>query len=138
MVLDLEVGEGLGQDAVSAWAETWAWHLRALAPGYVPGVYMGSAYLTNRTGQGLRGPFGWLWYPRYPAKYANQSIWPPFDPWPPKNPNTGEVVAWEDSAWGGLPDLWQFSKTFPSGQGALDASVFNGSIEDLAALNGRA
>src|SRR5262245_7592819 len=65
LVLDLEQS-GLGQEATSTWAQEWARHARRLAPGYTPGVYMGSGYLTNRTGEELRGPFGWLWYPRYP------------------------------------------------------------------------
>jgi GH25 family lysozyme M1 (1,4-beta-N-acetylmuramidase) len=136
LCLDLETST-LGQDETSAWAEQWALHCRQLAPGYVPGVYMGSGYLTNRTGQGLRGPFGWLWYPRYPSAFANTANWPDeFLPPPPKD-RLGTTVSWANSAWGGLPDLWQFSSTFISGQGSLDANLFNGTLDELRALNQR-
>jgi hypothetical protein len=136
LVLDLETST-LGQDETSAWAEAWAAECRTLAPAYAPGVYMGSAYLTNRTGQGLRGPFGFLWYPRYPSVWANRAAWPDeFMPPPPKD-RDGATVPWADSAWGGLPDLWQFSSTFVSGQGPMDANVFNGSLDDLRGLNTR-
>lgn len=137
LCLDLETSP-LAQDETSAWAEQWALHCRALAPGYVPGVYMGSGYLTNRTGEGLRGPFGWLWYPRYPSAFQNATAFPnEFTPRPPLD-RDGNTVNWADCAWGGLPDFWQFTDSYTSGQGPLDADVFNGSLHDLITLNDHA
>lgn len=140
LCLDLETSP-LSQAATNAWARGWAEHCRQLAPDYSPGIYMSSAYLTNRTGEGLRGPFGWLWYKRYPFKYQNASVWPlePFAPMKPFKIVDGVkvTVEWADCAWGGLPDFWQFTDSFVTPQGPLDADVFNGTLEDLRILNTR-
>jgi hypothetical protein len=81
--------------------------------------------MENQTGVGLNGPFSAWWYPRYPNAYANEAVWPgEFNPILP-SPN----------AWGGPPDFWQYSSTFPSGQGSLDADVFDGTLAELRAAN---
>lgn len=125
LVLDLETGDGLGQAAVNAWAKAWAGAVRGLVPSHSPVLYAGHAYLENATGLGLNGPYGSWWYPRYPNSLANQVVWPvEFNPVLP-SPN----------AWGGPPDFWQFSSTFPSVEGVIDANVFNGTLDQLRSLN---
>lgn len=126
LVLDLEKGDGLTQAVVNNWAKAWAAALRSLAPSHSPVLYCGHAYMENQTGAGLNGPFSAWWYPRYPDAYANQVIWPvAFNPTLPAPTN----------AWGGPPDFWQFSSTFPSIEGALDADVYNGTVDDLRGIN---
>lgn len=139
LVLDLETSE-LGQDQTNAWAKGWAAAVRRLAPRYVPGVYMGSGYLTNRTGEGLRSPahFGWLWYPRYPERFARRQTWPELyePPVPVRYTSAGAVrVPWEQSAWGQAPEFWQFSATWPVAGEWHDANLFNGGLAQLRALN---
>jgi len=133
LVLDLERST-LSQEDTSAWAQGWAQRCRSLAPAYVPGIYMGGGYLTNRTGLGLRGPFGWLWYPRYPSSLANRPVWPEFNPPQPLD-RLGYTVAWKNTAWGRMPDFWQFSATFPVEGESHDANVFGGTLTQLLDLN---
>jgi GH25 family lysozyme M1 (1,4-beta-N-acetylmuramidase) len=124
LVLDLETGDGLTQDAVNAWAKVWAEQVTVRA-GRRPVLYCGHVYMENRTGQGLNGPYGAWFYPRYPNAYEGQAVWPTvFNPTLP-SPN----------AWGGPPNFWQFSSTVPTAQGSLDADVFNGTLNQLRALN---
>jgi GH25 family lysozyme M1 (1,4-beta-N-acetylmuramidase) len=125
LVLDLETGDGLTQAAVNAWAKAWAARVRALAPSHRPVLYTGHAYMENQTGLGLNGVYGAWWYPRYPSSLANEIIWPEqFNPTLP-SPN----------AWGGPPDWWQFSSTFPSVEGVIDANVYDGTLAQLQAIN---
>jgi GH25 family lysozyme M1 (1,4-beta-N-acetylmuramidase) len=125
LVLDLETGDGLSQVQVNAWAKAWAAALRALAPSHRPVLYTGHAYMENKTGLGLNGVYGAWWYPRYPSSLANEIIWPEqFNPTLP-SPN----------AWGGPPDWWQFSSTFPSVEGVIDANVYQGTLAQLRAIN---
>lgn len=125
LVLDLETGDNLTQVQVNAWAKAWAGAVRGLAPSHSPVLYCGHAYMENKTGVGLNGPYGAWWYARYPNSLANQVIWPSsFNPTLP-SPN----------AWGGPPDFWQFSSTFPSIEGQLDANVFDGTLAQLKAIN---
>lgn len=126
LVLDLETGDGLSQAEVNQWAKAWAAAVRALAPSHSPVLYTGHAYMENQTGVGLNGPYGSWWYARYPSSLANAVIWPAtFNPTLP-SPN----------AWGGPPDFWQYSSTFPSIGGQLDANVYNGTLDQLCNLNG--
>jgi GH25 family lysozyme M1 (1,4-beta-N-acetylmuramidase) len=123
-VLDLETGDGKTQAQVNAWAKAWAARITAVT-GRKPILYCGHAYMENQTGVGLNGPYGAWWYPRYPNAYANTAQWPTqVNPTLP-SPN----------AWGGPCDFWQFSSTFPSGQGNLDANVFDGTLAELKAYN---
>jgi GH25 family lysozyme M1 (1,4-beta-N-acetylmuramidase) len=124
LVLDLETGDGLSQVEVNRWAKVWAGRVQEAA-GRKPVLYCGHAYMENQTGVGLNGPFSAWWYPRYPSSLANEIIWPEtFTPTLP-SPN----------AWGGPPDWWQFSSTFPSVEGVLDANVYNGTLAQLRAIN---
>jgi GH25 family lysozyme M1 (1,4-beta-N-acetylmuramidase) len=101
--------------------------MRVLLPDHRPVLYTGHAYQENNTGVGLNGPYSAWWYPRYPSSLANQIIWPEtFNPTLP-SPN----------AWGGPPDFWQFSSTFPSVEGVIDANVYNGTLAQLRAINQR-
>jgi GH25 family lysozyme M1 (1,4-beta-N-acetylmuramidase) len=124
LVLDLETGDGLSQVEVNRWAKVWAGRVQEVA-GRKPILYCGHAYQENQTGVGLNGPFSAWWYPRYPSSLANVNVWPEaFNPTLP-SPN----------AWGGPPDFWQFSSTFPSIEGVLDANVYNGTLAQLRAIN---
>jgi len=124
LVLDLETGDGLSQASVNAWAKEWA-AMVLDSTGRKPVLYCGHAYMENATGVGLNGPFSAWWYPRYPSSLANASVWPEtFNPTLP-SPN----------AWGGPPDFWQFSSTFPSVEGVLDANVYQGTLAQLQAIN---
>jgi len=121
LILDLETGDGKTQAQVNAWVKTWAARVLEVA-GRKPVLYCGHAYMENQTGVGLNGPFSAWWYPRYPSSLANVSVWPEaFNPTLP-SPN----------AWGGPPDMWQFSSTFPPG---LDANVYDGTLDQLKAIN---
>jgi len=123
-VLDLETGDGLSQVEVNRWAKVWAGRMQELA-GRKPVLYCGHAYMENQTGVGLADYFSAWWYPRYPSSLANAAVWPEtFNPTLP-SPN----------AWGGPPDWWQFSSTFPSVEGALDANVYQGTLAQLQAIN---
>jgi lysozyme len=124
LVLDLETGDGLTQATVNAWAKDWAARILDRT-GRRPVLYTGHAYMENQTGVGLNGPFSAWWYPRYPAMYDGQSTWPvSFNPVLP-SPN----------AWGSPPDWWQYSSTFPSIEGKLDADVYDGTLDQLKGLN---
>jgi GH25 family lysozyme M1 (1,4-beta-N-acetylmuramidase) len=126
LVLDLETSDGLSQATVNAWAKAWAAHVRKLAPGHSPVLYAGSAYMENKTGKGLNGPFGSWWYPRYPNAFVDTTSWPArFNPTLP-SPN----------AWGGPPKFWQFTASFLTPDHVLDANVFNGTQAQLHSLNG--
>jgi hypothetical protein len=109
-VLDLEESP-VGQDQTNAWAMSWydEWFRIADRP---PGIYLGSGYLTNRTGEGLREHgFAYLWYPRpfIAPNWDPTGDWPTsYNPPPPKD-RDGNTVAWADCAWGGLPEIWQFA-----------------------------
>jgi len=123
-VLDLETGDGKTQAQVNAWAKAWAAQVLTRI-GRKPVLCCGHAYMENQTGVGLNGPFSAWWYMRYPNSLANQIIWPTaFTPTLP-SPN----------AWGGPPDFWQFSSTFPSIEGPIDANVYNGTLAQLKAIN---
>jgi GH25 family lysozyme M1 (1,4-beta-N-acetylmuramidase) len=124
LVLDLETGDGLSQVEVNRWAKVWAGRVQEVA-GRKPVLYCGHAYMENQTGVGLNGPYSAWWYPRYPSSLASEIVWPEtFNPTLP-SPN----------AWGGPPDFWQFSSTFPSIEGQLDANVYNGTLAQLRAIN---
>jgi GH25 family lysozyme M1 (1,4-beta-N-acetylmuramidase) len=118
LVLDLETGDGLSQSQVNAWSKEWAKIVRD-ATGNIPIVYMGSAYLSNNTGNGFNGPFSGLWYPRYPTAWANGSTFPSnFTP-----PVPIGSTSWGGSNWGELPTMWQFSASFKSAEGSIDANI---------------
>ena len=127
--LDLEISP-VGQDETNAWAKAWfdEWSRVADRP---PGIYLGSGYLTNRTGLGLREHgFAWLWYARpiYTGWVGDQ--WPSsFNPPLPKDRN-GVSVSWADSAWGQPPEFWQFA--FGN---TYDGNVYNGTIDQLRSIN---
>lgn len=129
--LDLEKSV-LGQDDTNDWARRWFDEWVRIADR-VPGIYMGSGYLTNRTGAGLRDHgFASLWYAR--PLYAPD--WTPSGPWPtsftpplPRNAS-GDLVAWADSAWGEPPQFWQFA--FGT---TYDGNLFNGTLDQLKGLN---
>ena len=118
-VMDAEVSDGVGQTVYNQWLKAWAAHVLKLR-GRAPWLYTGSAYMENRTGEGLNGPYAGWWYPRYPTAWANKALFPTeFNPTLP-SPN----------AWGGLPDIWQFSATFPAGQ-PFDANVSRRTLTSL-------
>ena len=133
LVLDLETGDGKTQEFVNDWAKTWALRVRSRRPDFIPNIYMGSGYLTNRTGIGLNDPdkyYGSLWYPR--PILTGQS-WPTvYAPPPPRN-SAGNSVPWSECAWHKLPDFWQFSWTVDTPD--KDANVFNGTLAQLKSLN---
>jgi GH25 family lysozyme M1 (1,4-beta-N-acetylmuramidase) len=123
-VLDLETGDGKTQAQVNAWVKAWATRVLDVT-GRRPVLYCGHAYMENQTGVGLNGPFSAWWYPRYPSSLANEIIWP----------ETFNPVMPSPNAWGGPPDWWQFSSTFPSIEGVLDANVYDGTLAQLRAIN---
>jgi len=123
--LDLERSPG-GQAETNAWARAWydEWARIADRP---PGIYLGSGYLTNRTGAGLREHgFNWLWFPRYGTR-TSLSEWPKL-----YSPAIVGGTLWADSAWGQVPQFWQFveDKTVN-----LDGNVYNGTLAQLRAIN---
>jgi lysozyme len=123
-VLDLETGDGKTQAQVNAWAKAWAARILGVT-GRRPVLYTSRFYQENNTGIGLNGPFGAWWYKYYPFAYVDKIVWPEtFNPTLP-SPN----------AWGGPPDFWQFSSTFPSIEGVIDANVYNGTLAQLRAIN---
>lgn len=124
LVLDLEASALTGPDT-AAWACAWAEAVRRLAPGYAAGLYCGG-YMHLPAYAGLRAAFDYWWYPRYPT--ALQSSWP--GSFTPVLPDPNE--------WGGPPDFWQFSATMPWDGQQFDADVFNGTLNQLKALNRRA
>lgn len=123
--LDLERSP-VGQELTNAWAKAWfdEWTRIADRP---PGLYLGSGYLTNRTGVGLRQHgFNWLWFPRYGTRTV-LSEWPEAF-----TPTIVGDTTWADSAWGQPPDFWQVvdDETLH-----VDGDVFNGSLIQLRRLN---
>jgi hypothetical protein len=128
LVLDLETGDQLSQAEVNAWAKAWAARITEQT-GRRPVLYCGHAYMENNTGIGLNGPFSAWWYPRYPSAYADTATWP--TTWPTEVSPTLP----SPNAWGDPPDLWQFSQSFPTGQGPMDANLYNGTVDQLKELN---
>jgi lysozyme len=126
LVLDLETSDGLSQATVNAWAKAWAAHVRKLAPEHTPVLYADSAYMENKTGQGLNGPYGAWWYPRYPKAYVDTTSWP----------SSLTATLPSPNAWGGPPNFWQFTASFITPDHVLDANVFNGTLAQLRSLNG--
>jgi GH25 family lysozyme M1 (1,4-beta-N-acetylmuramidase) len=124
LVLDLETSDGRTQAQVNTWAKAWAARILAVT-GRKPVLYCGHAYMENATGVGLNGPFSAWWYPRFPDRFANTTSWP----------ETVTPILPSPNAWGGPPDFWQFSSTFPSVEGVIDANVYNGTLTQLRAIN---
>jgi GH25 family lysozyme M1 (1,4-beta-N-acetylmuramidase) len=124
--LDLEKS-ALSQEDTNDWAEAWFDEF-ILISGYRPGIYNGG-YLMNRTGIGLNERFGRLWYPRPETQYS--------DSWPttfsPKLPIGAS--SWTDTNWGRKPDFWQSSFWFTFNGVDHDADLFDGTLEQLQALN---
>lgn len=142
--LDLEAS-GLNQTRTHAWAVAWADRIRDQAPGVTYGIYMGSGYASNNTGQGLAAEYPIWWYPQYPSAYqlahvdvealraanrtaavsartpiaAKTSRWPTaVEPWLPSGVTFGRP----------RPDIWQFTDNW----GGLDASVTALTLDQLA------
>lgn len=129
LVLDLETGDGLSQALVNKWAKAWQGRVTQRT-GRIPEVYMGSAYLSNNTGDGFNQRFSALWYPRYPNVFADRAVWP--TSYTPPIPVGSS--SWTSCNWGRRPDFWQFSASFPTSEGKLDANVYNGTLANLHAL----
>jgi GH25 family lysozyme M1 (1,4-beta-N-acetylmuramidase) len=125
LMLDLETGDGKSQAQVNAWVKAWAAKVTTVT-GRKPILYAGHAYMENQTGVGLNGPFSAWWYPRYPDRFVDTTSWPqgmtPILPSP--------------NAWGGPPDFWQFTESFVTSQGKIDANVYDGTLAQLRSING--
>jgi hypothetical protein len=133
-VLDLE-SSSLAAKATAQWAHEWGTELRRQAPGYAPWLYCGgfmaasSSYSILSHNHG--GPFARWIYPRYPNAYAGRAAWPT---------SYADLIlpSLARSNWGGEPDGWQFSQSFPDtteGGDPHDANVLNMTLDQLLTTN---
>jgi GH25 family lysozyme M1 (1,4-beta-N-acetylmuramidase) len=128
LVLDLE-SSTLSASDTAQYAYGFGDRIRSQTGGaYNPGIYCGG-YADLSAYKDMLKHFGWWWYPRYPSKYANKGTWPTsMSDCIPPDPNT--FGKWP-------PDIWQFSQSFPTNQGgAHDANIYNGTLDQMRALNG--
>jgi hypothetical protein len=126
LCLDLETADGMSSHDVNAWARVFGQTLRVIAPGIALWLYMGSGYAANSTGHNLADTYDYWWMPRYPYEPGSAHTY------------TSWIGSADVPTPGGLtvgfanPHQWQFTDALRTGQGAMDASVSNLPIAQLA------
>lgn len=125
LVLDLERST-LSGTATSAWACAWADELKRATGGRFAAVLYCGGYMDLKSYRPLRSHFDVWWYPRYPARYDGRVAWPT---------SLDELRLPSPNVWGGRPQFWQFSQSFPAGGEPHDADVFDGTETQLRTLN---
>lgn len=125
LILDLE-RSGLTSRETAAWACGWADELKRATGGRFAAVLYCGGYMDLSSYRPLRTHFDVWWYPRYPARYDGRAGWPA---------SLDECRLPEPNVWGGPPDFWQFTQSFPAAGEPHDANVFAGTLEQLRTLN---
>lgn len=125
LVLDLE-RSSLSAADTAAWACSWADELKRATGGRFAAVLYCGGFMDLEPYRKLRAHFDAWWYPRYPARWANRNAWPA---------SFAEVRLPAPNVWGGPPDFWQFSQSFPVAGDPHDANVYAGTLDQLRAIN---
>lgn len=118
MVMDMEGNSNnLPMLAVRDWLAKWA-DIVTAETGRKPFIYVGGGYITNDATKGLWPHYAAWWYPRYPAAYAGNSVWP--------TAITGYPMP---NNWQNLPpDIWQFTQSLHN---QFDGNIANMTLQDL-------
>lgn len=119
-VMDMESNpSNLPMLTVRDWLAKWA-DIVTKATGRKPFLYTGSGYIRNNSTLNLRPHYAAWWYPQYPSAYDGKIAWPKSISGYPATNN-----------WGGPPDIWQFTQSFPAYGGKTDANIANMTLADL-------